>query len=252
MSEEKQKQQIDFKEFLNIYEFDTALTGTGKRVVYKPITTGQLKKLLTFENSTDPIIIDEALDKLISSCVTSEDFNINDIYLQDRFSLLIEIRKVTKGTKYEFTYICQECKSQIFQSIDLTKLKIIPYPTKINYKVKLTEHISVKLDNIKRGEQVKAFKQMPKGKLNDNQIIAELAILTHAAGIKAVETPKGTVDNISIKDAKFLLENISTSAYDEIKDWYKKYDFGIDFTFTINCNCGHKEKKTIPLQNFFF
>jgi len=245
-------EQVNFKEFLNIYEFDTALAGTGERVAYKPITTGQLKKLLTFEDTTDPIIIDEALDKLISSCVTTEGFDIKNLYLQDRFSLLIEIRKVTKGTKYEFTYICEHCQSQIFQSVDLTKLKIIPYSTEIDYKIKLTEEISVNLDNIRRGEQIKAFKQMPKGKLNDNQKIAELAILTHAAGVKSIDTPKGTVDNVSIKDAKYLLENIPTSAYDEIKNWYKEYDFGIDFTFTIKCNCGHKEKKTIPLQNFFF
>lgn len=245
-------EQINFKEFLNIYEFDTALAGTGEKVVYKPITTGQLKKLLTFENTTDPIVIDEALDELILSCVTSKDFNIKKLYLQDRFSLLVEIRKATKGTTYEFTYNCDKCKSQLFQVVDLKKLKVIPYPTEIDHKIKLTEDISINVDNIKREEQIKAFKYLPKGNLNDNQKVAEIAILTHAAGIKSIETPKGTIENVSIKDAKYLLENISTDAYDKIKDWYKEYDFGIDFTFNIKCNCGYKEKITIPLQNFFF
>lgn len=247
-----EKQKVDFREFLNVYEFKYVLPGSGEEVTFKPITTGQLKKLLTFGNNTDPIIVDEALDQLISSSVTSRGFDIKNIYLQDRFSLMVEIRKATKGNKYEFAYICKECKSQNFQSIDLNKLKTVKLPEKIQHKVKLTDSISIILDNIKRKEQISALKNLSYERMNDYQKYAEMAILTHAAGIQAIETPNGVQDNLTIDDKKYLIENIPTPSYDLIKQWFKKYDFGVDFTFNITCQCGYKENIEIPLENFFF
>ena len=98
---------IDFRNYLNVYEFNTTLPGSGEEVTFRPITTGQLKKLLIYENETDPMVIEGALDDLISSCIVNEDFNINDLYLQDRFFLLVEIRKKSKGENYSFQYNCE-------------------------------------------------------------------------------------------------------------------------------------------------
>jgi len=248
MSEKK----VDFKDFLNVYDFTCELQGTADTIVFKPITTGQLKRLLTFENSTDPIVIDEALDQLITSSVTSEGFDVRNLYLQDRFSLLIEIRKATKGNIYEFTHVCRSCNSQNMQTVNLNKLEVIPYPEKINHVVKLTDSISIELDNIKRGEQISAYRNMPKGKMNEFQKLAEMGILTHAAGVKSVITPNGTQEDLSFEDRKYLIENIPTTAYDLIKDWYADNDFGIDFSFEMKCRCGHEEIVSIPMENFFF
>jgi hypothetical protein len=69
----------DFKKYLNVYEFETTLPGSGEVIKYKPITTGQLKKLLIYEDDDDPSIIEEALDDLITSSVISEGFDVTDL-----------------------------------------------------------------------------------------------------------------------------------------------------------------------------
>lgn len=114
----------DFKKYLNNFVFETVLPGSGKTIKFHPITTGQIKKLLLYEASDDPETIEGILDELISECVTTEDFDIGDLYLQDRFYLLVEIRRATKGSYYQFQTICSKCESQSQQNIDLGELPL--------------------------------------------------------------------------------------------------------------------------------
>lgn len=119
----------DFKMYLNMYQFDTKLPGSGRELKIKPITTGQLKRMLMYENVMDMGKIEEALDTLITECVLSKDFDVNELYLQDRFFLLTELRKVTRGNMYTFTAFCNNpmCGSQYVHTIDLSKLPMRPF-----------------------------------------------------------------------------------------------------------------------------
>lgn len=243
-------QNVDFKKFLNVYEFECKLS-EGQEVKFKPVTTGQLKKLLGYGNESNPIIVEKALDDLITSSVTSKDFKISELYLQDRFTLLVEIRKATKGSKYEFEYKCPSCKSQLYKVIDLNELPVTAPPSQVNPVVELFEGFSVELDNIRRKDQINATKILPKG-LNDVQLAAELSLLTYASGIKAVNTPDGREENLSITDKKYILENISMDAYEKVRNWYDTNDFGINFSFKIDChNCDYNKEINIPLDSFF-
>ena len=58
-----------FRAYMNMYTFETVLPGNGEKVVYKPVTTGQLKKVLMFETSKDPDVMEKALDEIINECV---------------------------------------------------------------------------------------------------------------------------------------------------------------------------------------
>ncbi len=114
----------NFKKYLNMYEWETTLPGSGKVLKYKPIVTGQIKSLLMFSESDDDNAIENALDKLIQECVTTEGFNVKDLYLPDRFYLMVEIRNATKGSKYTFQSRCYSCNSQSMQTVDLSKLPL--------------------------------------------------------------------------------------------------------------------------------
>lgn len=107
-----------------MYEFESVLPGSGKTIKYKPITTGQIKKLLLYEATDERDTIEEALDGLITECVVTPDFNVGDMYLQDRFFLLVDLRRATKGSKYQFQTNCQKCKSQNMHNVDLGSLSI--------------------------------------------------------------------------------------------------------------------------------
>lgn len=120
----------DFRSLLNPYVFETKLPGAGDVIKIKPITTRQLKRALLYETVEDVGKIEEALDEIITECVVTPDFNIDEIYLQDRFFLLVELRKITKGNNYTFQVICPECSGQFMQTVDLSKLPVKEYSLK--------------------------------------------------------------------------------------------------------------------------
>lgn len=245
-------EQHKFVEYLNIYEFETVLPGSGETVKFKPLTTGQIKKLLVYENEDNIMVQEKAMDELISSCVISEDFIIDELYLQDRFFLLIEIRKKTKGEKYDFTYKCPECKSQILNSVSLDDLEIVKLSKDVDNSVTLTDDIGVSLRHIKR-KDFKAISKLidVKGK-SETQMNAEIETGLFAAGIELIATPDGIEENIDIQSKMYLIDNVPTSAFEKIKKWYEDNDFGINMEMSASCiNCGHKETTEIPMGSFF-
>ena len=242
----------NLQDYLNVYRFTTTLPGSGKEIEFKPLTTGQIKKLLIYENETDPVVIEKALDELISSSILTEKFNISDLYLEDRLFLLVEIRKKSKGETYKFTYKCDKCNSQVMNSIDLNTLNVKKLPEKCNPIVELNENISLELNHITRGKQKEAFSSYKKVG-TQTQRMAEMSMLTQAAAIKSIITPEGEDSNPSIDDRMYILNEIPTSVFDKIREWFDDNEFGIDLSFNMVCtNCGDTERVNIDLDNFFF
>jgi len=242
----------NFRNYINVYEFECTLPGSKEVVKFKPITTGQLKKLLIYEKEVSPIIQEKALDELISSSVISDNFDIKNLYLEDRFFLLIEIRKNTKGEIFEFNYKCPKCNTVTIIKMDLNTLNVTPMPDKIDSIVKLNNDITLELVHIKRGSQINNEKHVNKRNATINQQIVDMQILTYASSITKITTPDGE-ENPSIIDKKYLLENIPTPLFDKVKHWHESNTFGIDFTFKSQCiNCKDNIDMDIPLENFFF
>jgi Zn finger protein HypA/HybF involved in hydrogenase expression len=158
----KIKQNIDFKQYLNVFEFETTLPGSNKIIKFKPMTTGQLKKLLSYEKTQNIEIIENIIDNLISECVVSKDFDINDLYIQDRFYLLIKLREKTKGGSYELTWTCPKCKSQSLNIIDISKLKINKKQNNSENIIKINDNLSIKVDIIIRGQEKDVIKYVEK------------------------------------------------------------------------------------------
>lgn len=253
----------DFKKYLNVYTFDTVLPGTGETIEFKPLTTGQMKQILVYENEDDPMVIEQALDDLIGSSVITENFNVRNTYLQDRFFLLTEIRKKTKGSYYQFDFVCPQCNSQSLQSVNLDKLEVKFPPESIDPVVKLDENISIELDFVTRADQLEAHNHV-KNKFGDTlsmiQLAVEVSIVANAIAIKAIVTPEGRDENVSLGDRQLLLEDIPRGQFDIITGWFEDNDFGVDFTFDIDCKhvrgmnrpCGYKKKVDLPTEQFFF
>ena len=249
MSENRPK----FYDRVNVYEFTCELPGSKQEVKFKPVNTGLLKKLLTYENETNIIVQEQALDDLISSSVLSEDFNIDELYLEDRFYLLVELRKKGKGEVLEFSLTCPQCKSQTLNRIDLDKMPIKPLDEKADMVVPLRNDIKVHLRRLKRKDQKEIKPGMIPDNLTEYQKQAEVQILYHACAVDKIETPDGIDENLTLRDKQYLIENIPTDDYDKIKDAIEKLSFGIDLTYTIKCRkCGFEQKTLVPVENNFF
>lgn len=209
----------NFKMYLNMYQFDTKLPGSNIELKIKPITTGQLKKLLMYESVDDLGKVEEALDELITESVLSEGFSIEDIPLQDRFWLLVELRKITKGNLYTFSAMCEACNSQFMHTVDIAKL---PFRTlKLPPKQKEEETEEQKEEKIEKGKvsiKVEKKKEKPKEekakekretenpwvvKLNDN-ISVEMSLVTR--GIQ--KTAFNLVKNMTLTEGQKRLHAI--------------------------------------------
>jgi len=245
----------DFKKYLNKYEFKTVLPGSGEKLTFKPITTGQMKALLVHEGEKELGVIELILDQLMQECiVTPKNFNVENMYINDRFFFLIELRKYTKGTTHQFEYKCTECASQSLQTVDLKNLNVTKLPKKVNHVVELNDDISVNIDFPRRIDQKNAYEVLRtyEGNPTESMQTAELGIIITALTINSVITPEGEDENISVEDKIYLLENITTELYEKIANW-STTNFGVDFFMNIKCNsCGYSHKVDIPPENFFF
>lgn len=216
----------NFRNYLNTYVFETDLPGSGQSVSFKPVTTGQIKRLLLYETTNDPLSIEVALDNLIEECVVKpENFKVSGLYIQDRFFLLVEIRKATRGATYMFQTECASCGSQTQQSINLSELPVTklittkkvetkkqPIPTTGKHKkIKLIE----KTEDTDETTQENNVESMDWDvvKLND-KISVRLTLVTREIQQKAFdifsEKHKDNIDGINDIQKAF---DITTSLY---------------------------------------
>lgn len=201
----------NFKKYLNVYEFESELPGTGEVVKFKPLTTNQMKNLLQYENETDILKISEALDMLIESAVINEDFNIDNLYLRDRFKLLIDIRKKTKGEHYQFQFKCPQCNSQNLNNVDLDQLNVKKKENEAG-KVTLNEEVSLEVEHITRKDEKEAMSSIQiTENMTESEIEMEHWINALASSIRAIDTPEGRDEDLTFEDKKFIIGNTNNS-----------------------------------------
>lgn len=246
-------------QLLNQYDHQHTVAETGKVLNIKPITTGQMKSILQYEGNDDPMLVDKVLDDLIDGCVVTEGFNVDELTIQDRFELLIAIRKISKGSVYNFNIKCPECGVESIQAVNLNDLEVVPYPVDIdkNNKIQINNNLFVELGYIRRGHQkqsVDLAKAM--GELNDSQLMSEIATFMYAFGMVQFSTKQGPLAEFDVQERKEFLDNLSAESYDIINDWYDKNDYGTKFVYKLKCKagdgCTFEKEEDIPMTGFFF
>jgi hypothetical protein len=155
--------------------------------------------------------IEDALDEVVNECVLTPGFSIDNIYLQDRFFLLMELRRITKGNAYTFQLLCPECGGQSMQTVNLSDLPVNPSPLgkpaaglsvaqedfakNLQKKVKKGPAIEVERDTPKKEDEIVPEPAQPKMNrstviLND-KIQVEMKMITRGIqkeAFKFVET----------------------------------------------------------------
>lgn len=245
---------LDIKNLANSYQFETELPGTGETIKFKPISTGTMKKALMYENEEDIESLDNFLDELITDCTIDEKFNIDKLFLQDRFYLLVEIRKKSKGNVFKFSYRCKECDTDNIVAINLDELKITTKNNELKKSISINDKLSVHFKHITRGMQKEAFNKVPK-ELPFNRRMADIADYLYASAMTKFVSAGETDENVSLEDKIDLLNSIPETVYKKITQWFIDNDFGVDFTYKYKCikpSCKSKERViNIPLTDFF-
>jgi hypothetical protein len=244
----------NFRNYINTFVFDTVLPGSGLEVHFKPVTTGQIKRLLLYETSEDPLSIEQALDDLIEECVIKpENFNIKDLYIQDRFFLLVEIRKATRGATYNFQTVCTSCGSQTQQAINLTNLPV----TKLNNIISKSKQKTVVKPTPSQAKPKKKIVMV--GETVEDNIIEEPIINIPDNEWDVVKIN----DNISVR-LNLVTRNIQQEAFNYFKQKHEdinkvsEIEKTLDVTTTLYALCikgvitPEGEETDLPLEERIF
>ncbi len=245
----------DFRDYLNVFEFNCILPGSQENIRFKPLTVAALKKVLAYEGDTSNAeVITSMFDDIFKTCVLNSDFDPHDLLIFDRYQLLLEIRKKTKGEKTEFEFNCPKCKSQSIQKVDYEDIETLPVPKEIDYIIPLTDQLSISMRYLTRRDELRVFKIVndnTKG-MKPNQKEGESALFLEAMAVDQIITPQGPQEGIDIYDKKFLLEELPQPLYEKVGEWHEKYKFGPQLEIKIKCpHCEHKIEQNISDQNFF-
>jgi len=203
--------------YVEFYNRSVKLPGSGNVVTIKPLTTNLMKGLLLHENQSDPIEGEEIIDNIIESSVVTEDFKIDDLYIQDKYFLFIEIRKATKGDFFQFLYTCPECNNKSIINVDLKKLKVTNLKQIENSKIFiLNDKVKLELNHITRGKQKEAYNLLKNIK-NENEKQIEMILGTLAQSITKITTEEGE-EELDIKEKIEFLGELPESEYNIIND----------------------------------
>ena len=251
--EVENKPKIDLSQLNAIYEFETQLPGCGAWVRFRPFTTGQIKKILAFEGETDPIVISEIINQLLNEVIVGDDPQVHDIFIRDREYLLMEIRNKTKGSRWETQWKCEKCGSQNILNINLSKLPVTRIEKElIDYECKILPNLTVNMKFLTIMDEMEIISTIDKS-LSDNKKSAELVISMIAGSIDSVVLNGNLIDEMTLSDKKYFLEESPTNIYHALKEWLETNDYGMDFNIKAKCHsCDHELSFNAAPENFFF
>lgn len=66
----------------------------------------------------------EAFEKILRNCVVEKDIDLDDMLVGDRYFLMLAIRRLTYGEKYDFKVRCASCGQTFNMSVNLADLPI--------------------------------------------------------------------------------------------------------------------------------
>lgn len=241
---------MSFKKYVEKIEFKTVTPGSNQEIIFKPLKTRQLKRLSSL-NLDDLVLIETVIDDIINECISNE-VNVKDLYLYDRTFLAMKIRAKTKGEIHSTVVKCPKCNSESLNNINLDDLTIIPKSIPENNIIKYNDEIQIKIDNIVRKDQEEQYKLIDQTNINNNGLETELKFATLAAAIKSVISPDGE-EELTPEDKKWLIEELPPSIIEQIDNWLKDNQFGIDFIYTLKCiHCGEElGKRKVDLDTPF-
>ena len=209
--------------------------------------TAKHEDILTSQNLIQKGVV---LDRLIDALIATKGVKAADLFLGDLNAVMVAARILGYGKDYEVAIECPSCNTAVEQVVNLSELETENVPesneaSEFMLTLPLSKaEISLKL--LTRGDELAIDKELKALKKISSDVEADSTSRLKAM-IKSVngDTSKAKiwsfVDNLLVKDARYLREQYRTRVPD------------INFNVSIDCNCGTNQKVRMPIGvNFFW
>ena len=227
---------------LNTVRYDLELPASGKKIEYRPFLVKEEKILLTALEGGEEKDMAKAIKQIITQCVLTENFNVNNIAMIDLEYLFLNIRGKAVGDISTISFE-HECGEIIKIDIDLTKVEVVQNK---NYSdlVEITDDIMVRLSPPNLDDVI--------GIENKNQIDLVMEIIRNSL----LEIIQGeevfSAQDHTKKELDEFVNSLSSSQFKKLQDYYESLPkLKQDVEYTCE-KCGKTETETLEgLASFF-
>jgi|APGre2960657373_1045057.scaffolds.fasta_scaffold00221_16 hypothetical protein len=191
--------------------FEITLPITKQKVAFRPFVMKEEKLLLLASESGDRDSILRALNESVKSC-TFDTVSCETHPMVDVQKLFLEIRGKSVGEIIEFNLVCGNCKKTLPSSLNISEVEVKFYPGHTS-RIELTPELIVtmrypKLEHL-------ALLTNPDASLDD---------IYNVVGncIESIQTAEEayTRENTPEKDFREFVDNITTSQFSMIKEFF--------------------------------
>ena len=221
--------------------FQELVPSSKKKITIKPFKVGDEKVLLLASESKDNKQMIRALKQVIDNC-TDDSVDVSELTTYDLEYLFVKLRAVSVGENADIGVKCTKCETTNKISVDLSKLEVNFDP----------EHKTTVKINDNLGFEMKYVDLEDVSEVSDENIDSIMDIV--AKSVKTVYYGDETFDvgPAEIKDVKNIIDQLTTSQFTELQDFFTKAPkLRKDITFTCGSCNEHNEQKLEGLASFF-
>ena len=198
----------------------------------------------------------EALNRLLSSCITEPKMNINDLLIADKSHLIIKLRQLSYGDEYNFEVKCPACGRKYNDYVKLSELPTTFLPDgtvpedlqvflercgkTVAFRL-LTGHDEIKI----KQKQTNRVKYGSARDMLDESYIDRLML-----SIVSVDG-----EHLSEKDLHEFVEHLPVIDSEKLRDKIEEYSAGIDIEIDSPCpyqDCENENVMMMPIDANFF
>jgi len=227
---------------INTVLYDLELPSSGKNIEYRPFLVKEEKILLTALEGGEEKDMAKAIKQIITQCVLTENFKVNNLAMIDLEYLFLNIRGKAVGDISTISFE-HECGEIIKLDIDLSKVEVVQNKNSSDL-VEITDDIMVRLSPPGIDDVI--------GTENKNQIDLVMEIIRDSI----VEIIEGedvfSAQDHTREELEEFLNSLNSGQFKKVQDYYESLPkMKQDIEYTCK-KCGKTETETLEgLASFF-
>lgn len=202
---------------INTPTYELELPSTGKKIKYRPFLVREEKILIMALESEDMKQITNAIVQILSDCILTKTFKVQDLSTFDIEYLFLNVRAKSVGETVEVNITCPDDGETTVQvEIDIDSIKVQKNKDHKN-TIKLDDNLSMKL-------KYPSLEQFVENNFEVNETESEvsrsLSMITSCIDMIYDEEESWSASDVTKKELEEFLDQLNTKQFKEIEVFF--------------------------------